>query len=108
MSEDILREDWKGHVVVTLNRPRKLNAVTREVRDALEQVAHDLTDRCHEAVLHRGGGSEGTRNRRFEQSGQCGLIPAAGLWAAVSPAVQAEWIGQKAGADRDPRAMPRD
>lgn len=44
MSEDILREEKDGVIIVTLNRPQKLNAVTRQMRDVLEQAVADLRD----------------------------------------------------------------
>jgi enoyl-CoA hydratase len=51
MSEDILREDSEGVIVLTLNRPAKRNAMTVAMREFIFAAVDDLRDREDLRVL---------------------------------------------------------
>jgi enoyl-CoA hydratase len=51
MTEDILREDRDGVIVVSLNRPAKRNAMTVAMRQAIFHCVDDLRDRDDLRVL---------------------------------------------------------
>jgi enoyl-CoA hydratase/carnithine racemase len=51
MSEDILREDGEGVIVLTLNRPAKRNAMTIAMREVIFTAVDDLRDREDLRVL---------------------------------------------------------
>jgi enoyl-CoA hydratase/carnithine racemase len=48
---DALREERDGVLIVTFNRPRKLNAINHEIRAVLSQAVDDLRDRADLRVL---------------------------------------------------------
>ncbi|MGE0383826.1 MAG: enoyl-CoA hydratase/isomerase family protein [Gammaproteobacteria bacterium] len=51
MSQLALREEKDGVVIVTLNRPEKLNAMNKEMRDVIFQAVEDLRERDDLRVL---------------------------------------------------------
>jgi enoyl-CoA hydratase len=51
MTDDILREDRDGIIVLTLNRPAKRNAMTIAMRQAIFDAVDDLRDRDELRVL---------------------------------------------------------
>jgi enoyl-CoA hydratase/carnithine racemase len=51
VSEDILREDRDGIIVLTLNRPAKRNAMTIAMRQAIFEAVDDLRDKPDLRVL---------------------------------------------------------
>jgi enoyl-CoA hydratase len=51
MTEDILREDGEGVIVLTLNRPAKRNAMTIAMREVIFAAVDDLRDRDDLRVL---------------------------------------------------------
>lgn len=56
--DDLIVTEHDGHVVtIRLNRPEKLNAVTQEMSDELERVAHALNaDESVRAIVYTGTG----------------------------------------------------
>lgn len=48
---DALREDRDGVAIVTLNRPKKLNAITMDMLGVISQAVEDLRDRSDLRVL---------------------------------------------------------
>jgi len=57
MSDDVLREDREGLAIVTLNRPKKLNAISLAMRDVIFRAVDALRDRADlRALLIRARG----------------------------------------------------
>lgn len=70
--DDLIVTEHDGHVVtIRLNRPEKLNAVTQEMSDELERVAHALNaDESVRAIVYTGTGrafSAGSDIRTLDQ-----------------------------------------